>query len=299
MLKTNIKIPNVNSDSSYRDFGRNLYENRPFTLNDLNISNRIFNYWKNYEVIPWLPNHAKAKFNFIEATWLLVLEQLRKSGISIAAMRLITQQLILDAEKNKVADEVIKLNIGELKKDPDQHEDLIWTLEDTLKDNRLMKVLRKEITYLSQLVKEILIEKSEGGIIIDQFNSCSLYNGETFGDRDQLISIFSAFHIIVPLRPFINQLITTEIERGTFDIPFLSDEEMLVIRELRNKEVAELSVVKQNQKLLIKSSKNKSMPVNELAKCILEGRFKGYDHYEIKSRPGNMAFVRLQKKIEK
>lgn len=251
-------------------FGERLQELRAYTLKDLNITNRVFNYWKVSQVLTWFPRNVTAKFNFIEACWLVIMDQMRLLGLPIVAMSKLTQQLVLQAFEENLAAEILPGG----------------------NDNPVSALLRREISFFSQMVKRALTEKIKTGIITDQdFNSWIFVEGDLL-ELKKRTALLSQTHFIVPINPIIKKLFIVEIRKQSFNIPLAHENEELVLTTLKRNDVEAIRiVVGNNSKQYNLQDKSESGIVN-LAEMLLSETVDSYDSLMVKT-VGSKRFVSL------
>jgi DNA-binding transcriptional MerR regulator len=289
----------LSTDLGMEELMSELYDHRLFTAKDLDIPSRTVSYWKEKEVLTWFPPHKTARFNVLEAAWLLVLRFLQNAGLSIELMKSLTNYFIDEPVNQNLAEKLIK---DELKKI------VIKTEEDFIKSHRLsyilkskknLEQLRREMNYFTQLVKYALISKSQCGIIIDGAKKAYSYTESTFMNPDNLTGLLSNFNIIVPLKPILTELITIDFNKGSYSFPVLSIDENIIIREMRRSDTDNIEIRKMGKVIKIKVATATEVSNEELAHKLMNGSFDGWDKVETSKRDKTKWFVIKKKTIKK
>ncbi len=224
-----------------------LFDNRFFTAKDLAISSRTISYWKETKVLTWFPPHKTGRFSFMEAAWLGVLKYLQKAGLSIELMKKVTATFIDEPIAQNRAEKLIKAELRKLKKEGKEKSLRATRLKESLNSETDMVKLRREMNDFTGLVQVAIKTRMPCGIIINHAGKPYTYNGDTFNRKENLEYLVSEFHIIIPLTPILTELISIEFNKNNYDFPMLSQDEKMVLREIRRDDVDSL-VIEKNKK---------------------------------------------------
>ncbi len=254
-----------------------------FTNKDLsNISYRTINYW---DEKGYLNGEKKAgtkwrKFDFYQLIWIHMLDKLRQMGVSID----IVVPHIFNAYGfiPQLNDEQ-KLSIRNSLKAPLKGD------FDKMYGNALnfQTIFRFWVNYATFLKKEVAIRFYSDGSI------------QTLTEDDILIKQKKSLSFIsISVNELINQFLEQKSVEIIGNVEILSSNELEVIKHLRNKEIVELSVTKQNGELIKLESKSVIQDM-ELNKRLYEYIMTPYEKIEFITNAGKTStFIRtINKKL--
>jgi hypothetical protein len=186
---------------------------------------------------------AWAEISFIEYLWLRVLENMRGFGCSLKLMQKIHYELFVKAYEENLAERTLSERIAfyrnkaKLGMISDFESQELAACESIAKDPLIGIALRTDITYFSQKILGCFENGEDLNLII--------YPDETYDFiYENKNSAKSARpHIFISLSYFIAQLLEDE-DKDDFvsNAGIFSEDEMRVIRELRNKNVDSITI---------------------------------------------------------
>lgn len=299
-----MKADFINKIDFNTDFGLDmlmveLFDNRFFTARDLAISSRTISYWKGTGVLTWFPPHKTGRFSFMEAAWLCVLKFLQGAGLSIELMKKLTARYIDEPIEQNLAATLIHQELKQLTEKGEGKSLRAIRFQECLDSKSDMDKLRREINYFTGLIQRAIKTKMPCGIVIKHNKEPFSFTGDTFNDKENLLYLISEFHIIIPLNPILTELLTIEFNKNHYDFPMLSQDEKLVLREIRRDDVENIVIKKNKKSFSVKISKGKEENSKELAAKIMDGSFDGWDNVSAEKRNNTKWYIKKEKNIKK
>lgn len=205
---------------------------------DTGINSKTFHYWKMNGLLSTIDSGAWAEISFIEYLWLRVLENMRGFGCSLKLTQKIHYDLFVKAYEENLAERTLYDKIAyyrnkeKLGMITDFESQELAACESNAKDPLIGIALRTEITYFSQRVVGCFENGEDLNLIIYPDETYEFkYENKKTGKPDRP-------HIFISLTYFITQLLEDE-DKDEFvsNAGIFSEDEMRVIRELRNKNV--------------------------------------------------------------
>lgn len=284
------------------EFLGRLVRERSFSVSKTGIDQKIFSSWKRHKIIPIQKPGKWAKANFVELVWIRMLETMRRLNCSVATMQKVYHHFFIRAWEEKLADKNRSNMIAVLKEkmlhNRAEFEEMyqLHVLETIEKSPELKEQFNFDITYLYELLGKILLHGGEGGILID-------INGdfkEYYTDSNGLSNISSLHLIQEPMITIPISHIIAELLLDTYGVEFLSkhnvinDDELRVIKELRNDNVASITVSKGEDDTLSISANEKGLITGEQARKIMQILgIKNYSSIELKTRNNStLSFIK-------
>lgn len=289
------------STAEYEFLGRLIME-RSFSANKLGVSQKIFSAWKRHGIIPMQENKKWTKANFVEVVWIRMLEVMRRLNCSVTTMQKVYHHFFIRAWEEKLADKNRALQIAAIKDNMRRYgvkvEELyrLHILEALEENPEQKRTLNFEVNYLFELLSKIVLYGGEGGILID-------INGdfkEYYTDSNGLSNISSLHLIQEPMITIPISHILAELILDNYGIEFLvkhtfiNEDELRVIKELRNDNVASITVSKGEDDTLNISANEKGLITGEQARKIMQILgIKNYSSIELKTRNNStLSFIK-------
>jgi hypothetical protein len=262
-------------------------------------------YLRKHELVPFFPKGKwQLKISFMQLIWLRVIDTLRQFSYKVADMQKLCDYFFKDAYHNELPKANIEYNIERLEKmklaGTISIEELttLKKLEHALKDPVVLYGLKLDISYLSNLVLQCIDDREDTGILVFTNGRVMEYDSKGFGNHNLDKIDVSEPHIHLSIKYFLKEFINDD-ELSTLLMPrLLNDNEQKVLKELNNRNVAELVIKKSDSGELRIDSISKGVITGEQAKEIR--RILGLDNYEqlqLSTRDKKtLSFVRTKKK---
>lgn len=211
-------------------FGR-LILNDCFLPDNLNISSRQINYWRNCNVLPFFQKEKKGFMNMSEALWLLIINELSKVGVSTKKMQRLSHEIWVIPFEDKYAEGVFDKVFSENKLDKYDKK----AIEELIKFEPIMNsIFRKEMNPFIDTMKSCInSERNFGSMVYCPKTGEYYFNLINVGFANELKNMFNGETlIIIPYLPLLTKLIGIEIEKSNSDLEYLSSVENQIRRVL-------------------------------------------------------------------
>jgi hypothetical protein len=211
---------------------------------------QMFPYWRKHEVIPFVPKGLKFEISFAQLFWLRILDQLRLFSYTIKNTQKICDYFFKDAYHNDLPKKNLEYNKEKfLKKKRDgeisevEEAALKW-IEEKIADEKFLYILKYDINYLTNLIIVSLEQKEQAGILIFLDGEVLEHIGDFYFNHNNKNLDRRKPHIYFSISYLLEEFINQE-ELQTLLLPqILSDEEKLVLKEIRTSNVKELVIKK-------------------------------------------------------
>src|SRR5579862_2887474 len=236
---------------------------RNISVEEAGIDPTIFAFWRRQGLIDFVAERKWARLSYVQVIWLKVLLTLRDFGVSVAKLKSIHKHFFVLAYKNQLAKRIFEDIKTDLTRKKD--EGTINSIENSkleeilmvLRDRKLLYVYSREITYFSELVRVCLQSGAETGILVFVDGSVAEYfagryryldeNGEYWPLLEKLP--FHPPYIFLPIAYFLDEFLSDEaLSKYIPELNILTEDEQLVLREMRDKNVSEISITFENGK---------------------------------------------------
>lgn len=229
--------------------------NKRYSLKEIGISNKNVLDWSRAGLfIDDKPTSGRRKYNILEYVWIKIIEQLLSFGVSIDAIRMVKEHLIMDTGVKELLLSIIENQKG-YNENPELQEivDLLELDRDIIEPNELVKFLDSEDLNMAQTVLGGLIygaftDRVDYHLVINQNGSSVISFGVPNRENIAFDYILNAPYLAIPIKSIIADFLTKE-ELGLFeekDMLELTFAERQVIEQLRKGNLISL-LVKFNQ----------------------------------------------------
>lgn len=275
-------------------------------LSDAGVDQKLIAYWRREGLLDFFQKGKWARLSFMQVLWLRVLNTLRDLGCPLSTLKKMHEYFL----KRAYFDDVPRLNFLSLKEKLERKQkDKTITekeIEDLklintfLMDKGLMYGLKLDINYFSNLISEFLRFRTETGILIYPNGVIAEYSDGTYFTNEPEKLDPSAPHIYLPLKHYMVDFIEDEqLSQFISPLELLNEYEQKVLREMRNKNVREISIQLDGGKIRkIESTKNGTITgsqAKEIRKILGLGN---YEEIKISTMDeSSLAFKKTKKKI--
>lgn len=309
-----IQISRGESGVSLQEFWQLLF-NKQITLKEAGIEPKLFTFWRREGLIDFVPEGKWARLNYIQVIWLKILLSLREFGYPLTKLKIIHEHFFMRSYKDNVAKRKLqstekelaaKVGIGQA---TEQEEERLEQIRGTLRDPRLLHILSADITYFSELLIECLHHGTETGILIFDDGSVAEYVNEKYYYIDEKGNYHEFNHklefhppyIYVPLAYYIIQFLSDDrLYKYIPQLNLLSEDELRVLREMRNHNVREITIeINKGNITRIESTTGGIIPQDKVKEvCKLLG-LKNYERITLETRDEKtVSFKKTRKYIK-
>ena len=207
-------------------------------------------YWRKHEVIPFVPKGLKFEISFAQLFWLRILDHLRFFSYTVKNTQKICDYFFKDAYEHDLPKKNLEYNkkiflqkkkegcISEI-----EEASLKW-IEEKLTDDKFLYILKYDINYLTNLIAFSLEQKEQAGILIFLDGEVLEHIGDNYFNHNNKILDRRKPHIYFSISYLLEEFINQE-ELQTLILPqILTDEEKMVLKEIRTSNVKELVIKK-------------------------------------------------------
>lgn len=278
--------------------------NRCFLKTQLDVVYTDFTNWERYDLLFIDHDVEKGmwkKLNYIEYTWMKIVEQLRKFGFPYDEIKLIKKEIT-----NYIpSDELIKSALSKKKK-LDELKPKASKLIEKHK-SELSEKLNIKITYLEMLIYNAIsynqnttlqfFNDSKGGF---SFLSKAIYDESVITNQIDLITETSKeTHLSVSLNSILSKFLDSNNNLDQSKTMILSEDEYALLKIIRNRSKSVISInitIKENKFERIDIESTKKVEVEaRLMEYIIKG---GYQTIEIVTQDGLITSFKNKQKIK-
>jgi hypothetical protein len=249
-----------------------LISNDCFLPENLSITARQFNYWRNCNVLPFFLKEKKGYMNMSEALWILIINELSNIGVNSKKLQSLSNNIWVVPFEKKYADGVFKEALVSNNLDLFEKK----STEELIKFDPIMNtIFRKEINPFTDAFKSCLISnRSIVSLIYCPKTGEHSFNFSNVGLTADLNNLyFGETLIVIPFLPLISKLVGIEIGKSNTDLEYLSSVENQIRRVLffDKPKLLEIEVQQDDSPKIIKITEEHKKP-EELANFFLTNK---------------------------
>lgn len=267
---------------------------------------KAIRYWRKHDLLPFFPEGKHfANINLTKLTWLRILETLRSFNYTVENTKKVCNYFFKDAyfddlpKKNLIKNKdafVAKRLANTLSEDENL---LLEKIDEILRDEKLLYVLKFDINYLSNLLITTLDSSEEAGVLIFLDGGVVEFSEGKYFSHQTSIKDISEPHIYLSIKHFLKEFISdSELEK--FIMPaILDDNEKMVLKELRNDNVTEIKIKKSdNKNIKIETTKSGTITGEQAKKIKQILGLSNYQEIQISTRDEKtLSFKKTNKRI--
>lgn len=237
---------------------------------------KILPFWRKNELIPFVQKGKHLKISFAELIWLRILDTLRQFSYPLQQTVKVCHYFFKDAYDNNLLKKNMEYNQAVLSKKKqagtltDEDSRTLDHLENFLKDKVLLHILKTDINYLTGLVTECISNREERGILIFQDGKVAESNGEVLRTHASYKVDITEPHIYLSITHFLKEFIESDQLSTIFLPQVLNDDEKKVLKEMKNKNVKQITIVLAGGKIEKVSSTKEGILTGQQARQIKE-----------------------------
>ena len=204
-------------------------------------------YWRKNELIPFIPKGIKFDISFAQLFWLRILDILRSFSYTVKNTKKVCDYFYKDAYNSDLPKKNLANYLSFLKKqDPLTEKQLndIELLQNMIYDENLMYVLKFDINYLTNLINFSLINQQPAGVYIFNNGDVLEHLGMDYFNHNDLQLDIRNPHIYISVDKILEEFIRNDDLENVLLPQILSDDEAMVIKELRKDNIDELLIKK-------------------------------------------------------
>lgn len=221
---------------------------------DLGFTRREFFYWTEKKVID-IPKEEEgqsgwSRLNLIEVIWIRIAQELRQFNFPFTFLRQLKETLFKDMLKEYCQDpESVKNILQDVFTDKSVIDSYLTLLEEERNSEPDNDPIRAVCTPLGAMLAEILLYNKSITFLLSINNSDYKVAFEGYSlqrlDQNEISKIKSRTHLTMFLNDLISDyLLDKKYEKINEEFGFITETELQIINELRNKEVREINIKK-------------------------------------------------------
>ena len=278
--------------------------NRCFLKTQLDVVYTDFTNWERYNLLFIDHDVEKGmwkKLNYIEYTWMKIVEQLRKFGFPYDEIKLLKKNII-----NYIpTDELIKLSLSK-KKELDELKPRASNLIEKHK-SEISEMFRNKITYLELLIYNAIScnQNTSLQFFSDGKGSYSISSKAIYDELlknnqiDSIIEKYKETHLNISLNSILSKFLDSDNNLDQSKTMMLSQDEYELLKIIRNRSKSVISIT-----VIIKENKFERIDIDSTKKVKVEARLMdfikkgGYETIEIKTQDGSITSFKNKQKIK-
>jgi len=279
---------------------------KDFIDKDGNSLYKSLPYWRRNKLLPFIEKGDWGmQVSPAQLIWLRILDNLRALGYPVKDTEKVTDYFFRDAyyddlpTKNLLQQkEVLIKKQSKIKLDEFEQQNLV-NIESVLGDKLLLYGLKFDISYLSNMVVWCIKMGKEAGILIYPGGLVVEKRGEEFTNHRKAAFDVEAPHIYISIKGLLKELVDNK-ELSNIVIPYLlEDEERLVLKELRKKNIKEIRILIQSEKIMRVDTQVQQTFTDEQAEQVKKIlHLKNYEEVTISTRDNRtITFNRTTKNM--
>jgi hypothetical protein len=215
--------------------------------------NSILPFWRKKRLTPFIPSGKhKQSISFADLLWLRILDLLREFSYPIDKIQKVCDYFFKDAYYDELPKKNFTHNKNQFLKKKlagtitENELQTLNFIEESINDDTFIYVLRFQINYLTNLVVDCLESRDDKGILIFKDGSVAELHGiDYYSHRNSIIDP-SEPHIFISIRYLLREFIEDKELSSLFIPRILNEDEKKVLKELKSRNVKEITIQMQN-----------------------------------------------------
>ncbi len=221
-----------------------------YKITDTSMAVNTYQYMKkNGLLINLGADHSWIELSLLECIWLEIIESLRGFGCSTAVMKVIHMKLNINNEEEVEETKALRNINNQIKEiesiqsiDEEFKNALVNELSFVRDDKRLMNLISKDITHLSNLAT-LALKGYQTGFILYADKTIELFSVNDYAELFNNFNLTKS-HVMINIWEIIDRLMEKEIFIDPISTIALSSEELKIINLCRDKDIRKIEVFK-------------------------------------------------------
>ena len=266
---------------------------------------KILAYWRRNNLLPFISGGKWLEISFAQLIWLRILDDLRDIGLPLSKVQQVCDYFFKDAYFNDLPKKNLNYNKSLIKKkilagtQSEEDEQFLLQIEQILKYDKALHFLKFDVNYLSNFIASSISQHDEALIYIFPDGRVREFIGDRYmGHKEYDVDRMEP-HICLSITHYFKEFIRDEELSVLFMPQILNEEENKVLREMRKKNIKEITIIFDNDnKPRIESSKNGIMTQEQTRQIKEMLALKNYEKIIIDTiDEKRLSFKRTMKKI--
>lgn len=213
---------------------------------------KIIAYWRRVGLLPFVAEGEWMEISFAQLIWLRILDDLRAISFPLPKMKEVCDYFFKDAYSDNLPRKNLLHNRDSIKKkvtigSADENDiAFLAYVENILKYDKALHILHFDVNYLSNLIATSVATGNEAVIYVFFDGRIHEFIGNNYAGHRKNDLDRTAPHICLNITHYLKELIYNDELSELFMPQVLNEEEQNVIREMRRKNVREISITKSN-----------------------------------------------------
>lgn len=267
---------------------------------------KILAFWRRNGLIPYVNPGKWMGISFAQLIWIRILDDLRDINFPVEKMKLLCDYFYKDAygddlpKKNMESNKKDILNRKSLGTQTEEDEYMLLHIENVFKYPVALTILKFDVNYLSNFIAATISNSEDGTIYIFFDGKVAEYIGQDFWGHKSFEPNFLEPHIKLTISHYLKEFIADN-EIAKLLLPqLLNDDETKVLREMRRKNVKEITIYRHNEDkpMRIESSMTGVVTAKNATEIMEMLGLKNYERITLETMDGNsLAFKVTRKRI--
>lgn len=209
---------------------------------------KMLPFWRRKKLLPFIKVGEHIKISFAELIWLRILDTLRQLSYPVSLTNIVCDYFFKDAHENDLPKKNFYVNKEQLLKKKqtsfltDEEEEILRFVEEGLKDEVLMTILKSDVNYLTNLVISCIKNGEERKILIfPDGRVAESHLSEIRTHRKYEIDETEP-HIELSITYYLKEFIKNEQLLLLLMPQLLDDRAKQVLKEIRDRNVKEITI---------------------------------------------------------
>ena len=200
----------------------------------------------------------------MQLVWIRILDDLRYIGFSVAKMKKVCDYFFMDAYNDNLPKKNFEYNkkLIEKKKaagtQTEEDDVLLKMILEGLTNERLLNILKTNVSYLSNFIAGVLANEKDGTICIFFDGTVTEYVGDEYYGHTKKIPAPTDPQIRLSISHYFKEILADDDLSRIVMPQILNEDEVKVLREMRRKNIREITITNSDtsQNRTIKSTKS-------------------------------------------
>ncbi len=246
---------------------------------------KILVFWRRNGLIPYVNPGKWMGISFAQLIWIRILDDLRDINFPVEKMKLLCDYFYKDAYDDDLPKKNMESNRKEILKrkslgaQTEEDEQMLLHIENVFKYPDALTILKFDVNYLSNFIASAISNTEDGNIYIFFDGSVAEYIGQDYRGHKNLEPNFMEPHIRLTISHYLKEFISDDDISNLLMPQLLNEDETKVLRELRRKNVKEITIYRHNMNkpMRIESSMTGVITENEAKEIRETLGLKNYD----------------------
>lgn len=266
---------------------------------------KILAFWRRKDLLPYIPDGKWLEISFAQLIWIRILDDLRQINFPVDKMKLLCDYFYKDAYFDDLPKRNLEFNKREILKrkaantHTEEDEAMLMYINTVLPLSQNLLILKFDINYLTNFIAASIANKEDGNIYIFFDGNVAEYVGQNYvGHKENYIPDFSKPNIRLTISHYLKEFIADSDITDLLMPQLLNDDETKVLREMRRKNVKEITIIRSNSNntTRIESSTSGVIKANDAAEIMKMLGLKNYDRITLNTMDGSTLSFKVTRK---